>query len=232
MNKKIVAISTARAGSKSVKNKNLLTVKGKSLFLHPIEKASKSRYISKIFCTTNDPEILKLKNQKVFELIQRPEHLCTDKSSHHDVIKHAILYIEKLENTEIDYVVILLGNSLGASGKEIDEAIDLLGENDSVVSVNEMNMFNPLRAWKIVDETCETFINDKSIEGPNDKNALGNVYFFNGNFWVIKKDAVFSKDGSSPFPWLGQKIKPYIQAKVDMEVDALWQAEFIQNRRS
>ena len=55
----IVALMMGRAGSKGLKNKNLIKIKGKRLFEYPLIAATKSKLISKIFISTDCPVIKK-----------------------------------------------------------------------------------------------------------------------------------------------------------------------------
>tara|TARA_Y100000592_G_scaffold71459_1_gene111238 strand:+ start:20015 stop:20740 length:726 start_codon:yes stop_codon:yes gene_type:complete len=232
----VCALSTARAGSKSVLDKNILDANGSPLFSHPIRKANQSRYISAVFCSTNHSQILDQGKRYNYTPIKRPQELCRDNSSHHEAIKHGVIEIEKVMG-RLDIIVVLLGNTLGAEAVDLDSAIESLGKNDSVVSVNEMNMFNPSRSWVVRDGLCSTLFSPEaqslsSGKGlPNDKNYLGNIYFFNGNFWIIKRECVFQK-GNNPFPWLGKSIKPYIQKEVFMEIDAPWQKDYLLSQLS
>lgn len=226
----VIALSTARKGSKSVHNKNILPVNGTPLFLHPIKKALGSKKISSVYCSTNDNKIIDLAEYHDYHIVRRPDEICTDKSRHEDAIIHAINQIENETGKRIDIVVLLLGNTLGADAIDIDNAIDLIDGYDSVVSVNRMNMFNPSRAWKIEEGMCKTIISQDDLRNttlPNDKNSLGDVYFFNGNFQVLRRDVVISGEGNLPYRWLGRSIRPYIQDDVYMEVDAKWQLDYI-----
>ncbi len=128
----VIALSTARKGSKSVHNKNILPVNGTPLFLHPIKKALKSKKISSVYCSTNDSKIIDLSEYYDYDIIKRPDELCTDKSKHEDAIVHAINDIECKTGKKLDIVVLLLGNTLGADAIDIDSAIDMIDGYDSV----------------------------------------------------------------------------------------------------
>lgn len=87
----------------------------------------------------------------------------------------------------------------------------------------------------MVEEKLETFISQDDMNSIsakvsiNDKNSSGDVYFFNGSFMVFKKSCLYKKDGSKPFTWLGKNISYFIQ-DTEMEVDAIWQLEYLMNR--
>ena len=228
----VYALQTARKGSKSVINKNIMDINGKPLYRHPVDKVLNSKIIKEVFISTDIELIIENKEKINYKVIKRPKHLCEDNSSHHDTMIHGLKEIEKEKKENVDFLVVLLGNSLGSTGEEIDKAIEFLKNNDwydSIQSVSEFNMFNPLRSFKIENNQLHTCIDQKEIkktsilENINDKKSAGNVYFANGSFFICKRDVLLSKKGLLPYPWLGNKIKPWVQ-KTNMEIDAYWQS--------
>tara|TARA_Y100000589_G_scaffold56171_1_gene46535 strand:+ start:1697 stop:2416 length:720 start_codon:yes stop_codon:yes gene_type:complete len=233
---KTIALSTARKGSKSVPNKNVMMVDGHPLFAHNIMASNSCSAIQKTFCSTDDEKIKNLSSKYSFDIIDRPEKLSGDDSSHLETIRHGILEIER-QMGRIDVCVILLGNSAGTTSEDLENSIDMLEGYDSVVSVSKFNMFNPTRAWEINDkDELKTILSQEDLHKKtsgklsNDKNSIGDVYFFNGNFQVIKRDIIFKDDNDLPFPWLGKKIRPAIQ-DVFMELDAKWQIPLVKNEK-
>jgi CMP-N-acetylneuraminic acid synthetase len=226
---KVVALQTARAGSKSIPKKNLLEIDGHPLFAHSINAATSSNIIQHVYCSTDDTTIMDFSKQYNFNVIKRPPELCLDDCSHLEAIRHGVNEIEK-DLGKQDVVVLLLGNVIGIDSAALDEAIEMLGDNDSVVSVSEMNMYNPFRAHKIVNGLLETWIPQDLIRSDtkvNDKNSAGNIYYCNGNFWVMRRNALFDDENNLPFEWLGKKIVPYIQ-NVFQELDAPWQLNYVE----
>lgn len=230
---KIVALQTARAGSKSVPNKNITLINGLPLYEHNVQCALKSKYIEKTFISTDCKFILNNKIDNI-ELIKRPADLSTDSASHHDVMRHGLRFIEENNNTKIKYLVLLLGNSIIKDYKKIDEGIEILNkypEYDSVVTVSEFNMFNPYRAFNIKNNSLQNFMNNfenYANDRSNDKNAFGNFYYLNGEFQIMRREAVLS-DGAPPFKWMGNKIYPMILEN-NMEVDSEWQLKFLRSK--
>ena len=225
---KIAALQTARAGSKSVPKKNLLDVGGHPLFSHSIMSANE--VLEYVYCTTDDKEIMKLSKKYNFNVIKRPDHLCSDNCSHLEVMRHGVIEIEK-DIGKLDVVVILVGNVVGADSSSLKKAIHMLGDADSVAAVSEYSMFNPYRANIINNGFLETVIPQNEIPQDNftsDKKAFGEIYFCNSNFFVIKRDIVFRNDNNLPYPFLGKKIKPFIQ-EVNLELDAAWQIDFVKS---
>ncbi|WP_016953996.1 cytidylyltransferase domain-containing protein [Catenovulum agarivorans] len=231
-----LAIMTARGGSKSVKNKNTMKFHGKPLYAYNLEAALKCEKIDKVAVTTDIGEILEHDGSQYLP-IPRPNELCGDNASHHETMVHALNFCEKKLSKTFDTVIVLLGNSVGACEKSLAEAIDILEQSeylDSVISVSEFNMFNPFRAYKIsADDRLDTIVPQDFIKSSllhknsNDKKSAGDVYFFNGAFWVIRRSALLSNEGLLPFPWLGKNIHAYKQ-DVFMEVDAPWQIKCVE----
>jgi CMP-N,N'-diacetyllegionaminic acid synthase len=228
---KAIALQTARNGSQGVKKKNVMPLGGKPLFLHNLIHLSKSKYVGSVYFSTDIPEAGKYSEQHGFKIIDRPEELCSSTCSHYDVMLHGANEILKEEDFE--YIVITLGNSIGALPEDIDHSIEFLDENesyDSCQSVAEHNWHTPMRACTIDDDTIVPFIAKGSVKNSNDRAVLGDTYFFNGSFFVIRKKSFFDNTGF-PFPWTGRRIKPIIQEQRYMELDSEWQKAVFKGSR-
>lgn len=235
----IAVLQTARAGSQSVIKKNTLVINNKPLFLHNIIHVKKSKYNLPIFLSTDIKGLENYSKQYNFKLIDRPDHLAGNDASHHEVITHGIIEIENFLRCKLDYIVVLLGNTIAAWHSDIDRAIDIISDNgrdvDSVVTVGKYNMFNPMRSMTKDSSGClerliqhEDFSNSNKVVNTSDKDILGDVYYMNGSIMVMKRSAVFSKSNKLPFPWLGDKVVPIEQDPICMELDAQWQTSIIQ----
>lgn len=229
------ALQTARKNSKSVKDKNILKHRGKPFYMHNIDYAKKCKQIDDIYVTTDSDFIIEHAAVSGYKVIERPEYLSGDNSSHQETIMHGISNIESEHGKKLDIVVILLGNNVGAFTEDLDTAINTLIEKpefDSVISVSEYNMFNPFRAYEIKDGLLDTVVeqdfiqNKRNNHNVNDKKSAGDIYFFNGSFWVCRRNIIEQNDGLLPFPWLGRRIYPLIQKDI-MEVDAPWQLKCV-----
>ena len=222
---------TARAGSKSVKNKNTMELGGKPLYLYNLMAAIDSKLINSVYVTTDIEEIIENKNKLEYSPISRPNSLAGDNASHYETIKHALLHAESIEGMQCDNILVMLGNSFGADGGLLDDAIGFLNSNsgyDSIMTVSNFNMFNPFRSYSIDDGKLRTTIDQDLIvenakhQNVNDKKSAGDVFFFNGCFWLIRREVFMECDGLLPFPWMGKNIYPWTQ-DVYMEIDAPWQ---------
>lgn len=228
---KIAALQTARAGSKSVIGKNIMQIRGKPCYQHNLEFCKQLPEICHISISTDDEYIIK--NNMGCHVIERTPQLSSDTASHKDVIIDGLLKIEEHIGHKVDALFVLLGNNTAAYPEDMRKAIELLSEDvsaTSVMSVSKFNMFNPYRAFNIKQQRVINFQSFSLQQADsNDKNALGDFYFFNGSFWLIRREALFSEKQQEPFKWLGDNIIPLIQKEGIMEIDAPWQIVNQQN---
>ena len=90
---KVYAFVFARAGSKRLKNKNLLDLAGKPLVQHSIDFALGSDFIDRVFVSSDSKEILNLAEKLNAEPIHRPPELATDESPEIESWKHAVDFV-------------------------------------------------------------------------------------------------------------------------------------------
>ena len=143
---KTFAIITARSGSKSIKNKNLINVLMK-LNEYPINIAKKTKSISEIFVDTDGEDIAKVAKKNNCKVLMRPRNLRGDSISHTEVIRNSINTIED-NFQKFDIAVVMLGNALMFDNKFIEKAIKFLKQKktyDSVMSVWEAGDDHPFK---------------------------------------------------------------------------------------
>ena len=233
----IAILQTARAGSRSVTNKNTLIFNGIPLFLHNILNVKLSKHKIPVYLSTDIKNLDELSIEHDFSIIERPKHLAGSNSSHHDAMIHGIKVIEKIQNKQLDILIVILGNTISAWPEDIDSAIEILKENrdvDSTITVGKYNMFNPLRSLSISEDGLidrvvkrEVLFSNIINENVNDKEVIGDVYYLNGSIMAMRRSAVMSSSEKLPFPWLGSKTMPIIQKSICMEIDDQWQANII-----
>ena len=94
--KGVYAIIPARGGSKRIKKKNIKLFNGKPMIFWIIKKILFSKLFDKIIVSTEDKEIKKVSyNCGADIVINRPPNLSDDRTITHDVIKHAIKWLEE-----------------------------------------------------------------------------------------------------------------------------------------
>ena len=100
---KPVCIIPARAGSKSVSNKNIRHIAGKPLLYYTIKSALESKIFSHVIVSTEDKKIALIGKKYGAEvLFMRPRNLATDKTPQEQVLLHAV---KKLNSLGIDFEI-------------------------------------------------------------------------------------------------------------------------------
>jgi N-acylneuraminate cytidylyltransferase len=117
--KKILAVITARGGSKGLPRKNILEVSDKPLIVWTIEEAKKSKYIDRLILSSEDAEIIKVAKKWGCDVpFVRPTELAQDDTPGIDPILHAIKMLPGF-----DYVVLLQPTSPLRKINDIDGCI-------------------------------------------------------------------------------------------------------------
>lgn len=210
-----VAIITARAGSKSIVNKNVHKVAGRPLVSYPIQAALDAGLIERIYVSTDGEAIARVARHMGCEIIWRPEELCGDHVNHGDVIKHAVEFADRKEK-DFQNVVLLLGNTVMIDGELIDKALGILHDRpdlDSVMTVWETADDHPLRALEIVDGLLRPF-GDPNRQVSTERQSYPKAYYYDQGIWVFRKQCVQRRDGPNPWWWMGKRCLPIVRAWV------------------
>lgn len=139
--KKIVAIITARGGSKRLKDKNILDFGGRPLIAWSIAAAKESSCIDAVLVSTDSKAIAKVSQQYGAPVpFLRPAALAQDTSTSLDVIRHAMDWIKKHQRKRYDYILLIQPTSPLRTAQHIDQGIEYYFEHkrteaDTLVSV-------------------------------------------------------------------------------------------------
>ena len=228
----IPALLIGREGSKGFPGKNTVNVLGRKLAAYPILHAKYSKYVDKIYLSTDDSNLLELAKDYNVECIRRPDYLCTSEALGEDAFKHGYDVIKKLNNNQnIEYIVLLFCNAVTFLAKHIDEGIEILKKNrilDSAVTVSKYNWYSPVRARKIDSDgnlkpfiPFENYIDDQKIDC--DRNSQGDVYFADVCVSVVRTHCLEDLNyGILPQRWMGKTIHPIIN-RAGLDIDEEWQ---------
>lgn len=123
---KIVAIIPARAGSTSIKNKNLIKIKNKPLISFPIIAAKKSKLINRVIVSTDSIRIKKVALKYGAEVpFLRPKKISGFLSKDIEYLKHCIKWLKK-EKYFPDLIILLRPTTPFREIRVIDDAIKLI----------------------------------------------------------------------------------------------------------
>ena len=235
----IVALMMGRAGSRGLKNKNLLKINGRKLCEYPLIAATKSQYTKNIYVTTDCPKIKKISQKDQATIIERPKILCNSSALGESVYEHGYFEIKKdlkKKSKKIELIVLLMANSATVTWKMIDKGIKFLRRNksfDSAVSTSVYNMWSPLRARKLDKKgALKPFVPFKVFGNPKtlncDRDSQGDVYYADMSVSIVRPKCLENlKSGLLPQKWMGKKIAP-IKSDAGFDVDYEWQIPQLQ----
>lgn len=217
--KTILAIIPARGGSKGLPGKNIKPLCGKPLIAWSIEQAKSSKYIDEIFVSTDSQEIADVAIDYGIQVpFLRPKELASDTSPSSEFVLHTINYYRKI-GLEFDYIILLEPTSPLRKKDDIDNAIQLLDNNEGsigVVSLGEVHTEHP-NITKYVDDKGKILPYVDSDKNITHRQNLSKVYFPYGVVYLVrreyfeKKNIFYSRD-STPY---------YIERWQNYEVDDL-----------
>ncbi|MDP8297924.1 MAG: acylneuraminate cytidylyltransferase family protein [Candidatus Orphnella occulta] len=218
--KKVVALITARGGSKALPLKNIKSFSGKPLIYWTIKAAKMSKCANDIYVSTDNLKIAAIsKKYGAKAPFLRPKKISTDKSSSMDAVLHFLEYLKKNENYLPDIFILLQPTSPLRTSKDIDKAFSTFSSNkktDAVVSITEM----PVHPYKAKAVSKGSFIKDfmlidKKFHRRQDRPV---AYSDNGAIYIYKTEAFLKERTFFPKNTLG-----YIMPKErSVDIDTPW----------
>ena len=223
MKLRVIAIIPARAGSKSIKDKNIRILNGKPLIAWSIQTCLRSKFINRVVVSTDSKKYAKIaKKYGADEVIIRPKTISKDKSTDYEAILHTI---NNLKYSSYDLIAHIRPTTPQRNLYDIDRAIKIfaISKYNSLRSVHEMsetayksfeiyrkNQIKPLTNLKI------------SLDDLNKpRQAFENTYVANGVIDLYRKDFILKNK-----KLFGRKVMAYITKHTD-EVDSLEQFKYI-----
>ena len=189
---RIVAVITARGGSKGLPGKNLRPMLGKPLVGWTIEQAlACGGAFDAIIVTTDDPAIAAAAQRFGAEVpFLRPPHLATDEASSIDVVLHALNSLSGA-GRPFDIVVLLEPTSPLREPSDIVGGLELLvgaPDIDSVVSVARAESLHPAFLYRIE----AGLLRPHTGQQPTGlrRQDLAPLYFLDGSLYVSRVPAL------------------------------------------
>lgn len=174
-----IAIIPARAGSKSIPNKNLQKLHGKSLVKIALQSALDSQLFQKIIISTDIPILFEeIEETPWVCLHRRPEVLCGDDALQQDVVMDVL---ETFKISDRTYFWLLQPTSPYRIKKDFEMIEEMLGEGAmSIISVKDVGAHHPDRTYTIKRNELWPLAHTDF----RNKQELPRVYIRNGAFYV------------------------------------------------
>lgn len=133
-----IAIIPARAGSKGLKDKNIIDLCGKPLMAYSIEAAIQSELFDRVIVSTDSVKYAGIAKMYGAEVMMRSSELSNDNATTYMVLEDIL---NRRLTTHIDYFVLLQPTSPLRTAKHIKEAVEKfdlnIGKFDFLVSMKE-----------------------------------------------------------------------------------------------
>lgn len=181
---KILALITARGGSKRLPGKNLRELGGKPLVVWSIEVAKGIPVICDILVSTDDPAIAAASTKAgAYVPWLRPSELATDTASSVDAALHALGWYET-EKGAVDGLLLLQPTSPFRTRKRMLDGIELFSQNkhQSVLGVSPAHS-HPMWTLKKEGEYLVPFMQEHGF-GTRSQD-LPEALVVNGSFYLI-----------------------------------------------
>lgn len=232
----IASLLIGREGSIGFPGKNTYPVLGRPLMVYPLLAAKNAKTVDKVYISTDSSKIKEIGLLYGAEIIDRPAELCTPEALGEDAFVHGYKVISDSSKEKIELVILLFCNTATILSETIDEGVAILRENldyDSAVTVSRYNMWSPLRARKIGDDSLlhpfvpfEVFGDPKTLSC--DRDSQGDVWFADMGVSIVRPKCLDNiKDGLLPQRWMGQKIYPLKQWG-GCDIDSEWQVPLVE----
>lgn len=194
MTNTVLAVITARGGSKGIPGKNIADLAGKPLIAWTIEAATGAASVSRVIVSTDDAEIAAVSQRWGAEVpFLRPAQLAADTSPHLPVLLHTLAWVDEHDPRRYDYILLLQPTSPLRTTDDIESAVELALERhaDSVVSVCPAHP-HPFLCRRITDDgRLEEFA--PQPEGYLARQTLPLAYALNGAIYLVHRDVLTTR---------------------------------------
>lgn len=219
MQPRVIAVVTARGGSKGIPGKNIAPVGGKPLIAWTVEAALSSSTLSRVLVSTDSAEIARVAAEFGAEVpFLRPAELATDEAPHIAVLEHVVQWLERESQSPPDYLMTLQPTSPLRTSLDIDQAVGVARAHDAIAVVSVCETGHHPYLAKAINErgTLRDFI-QKEVESLR-RQDLPPVYALNGAIYLnrtesIRKDRTLMPEGTYAY------IMP---PERSLDIDAPW----------
>jgi CMP-N-acetylneuraminic acid synthetase len=189
---RVVAVITARGGSKGVPGKNLRELCGKPLIAYTIESALEAKRLARVIVSTDDDAIAEMSQRLGADVpFMRPASLAEDRSPTLPVLQHAVRWLTE-HDEPADAICLLQPTCPLRRPGLIDECIEKLETTgaDSVVTMSPLPLeFHPY--WTYLPSDDGTF---RLLTGERDpiprRQDLPPAYHRDGSVYLTRSDVL------------------------------------------
>ncbi len=218
---RVLGLVPARGGSKGIPGKNARLLAGRPLLAYTAEAASRSRLLSRVLLTTEDPELAEIGRACGLEVaFTRPAELARDETPMLPVVQHALRWLEA-RGDSVDAVCLLQPTHPLRRAEDIDACIELCDRRgaDAVVTVVAVPAeFNPHWVYFQSDSGALTL----ATGGPAPiarRQDLPPAFSREGSVYVTRRDVVLEQGSLYGRVLLGVPVDRARSVNLDTQED-------------
>jgi CMP-N-acetylneuraminic acid synthetase len=223
--KKIIVIVPARGGSKGVPLKNLQPIAGVPLVALAGHIVSKIEIIDRAVVSTDHAEIARIAEEAGLDApFVRPPELSGDRISDLDVLTHALLEVEKIDQKQYDIIVMLQPTSPLRKPENVINTIEKLVNDDldSVWTVSETeSKCHPLKQLQVIDGKLSYY--DIAGSGIIARQQLSTLYHRNGVAYAMTRECLIKQKNI-----MGLHAGAVVIDGIMISVDNLWDFKLVE----
>lgn len=219
--KSVLALITARGGSKGIPGKNIKLLGGKPLISWTIEAAKACPHIDRLILSSDDTDIIETAIAAGCEApFRRPKELAADHTPSMDVIMHALAQLD----IRYDYLLLLQPTSPFRTTAHIQQIIEQAIETESEMMVSVKKISNhPAFMFELKEGYLHSFFPQKQQVRRQD---MPTAYQHNGALYFAKTEYLEHEQS-----FLTPKVRPFTMsgiANLDLDEPEDWlYAEYI-----
>ncbi len=221
---RVLAVITARGGSKGLPRKNVREVGGKPLIAWTIEAAlGAGEALHRTVVSTDDEEIAAVCAQWGGDApFRRPAALAGDQAGTVPTLQHAVRWVEADEGAPVDWVLTLQPTSPLRTADDIVAAVALAADRscDSVIAVTPVHDSHPMVLREVREGRLHPHAGH-SLEGVRRQDCEPPVFRNNGALYLTRREVLMDQGRIHGQVALAHVMPEERSVDVDTELDLL-----------
>lgn len=226
---RLVAIVTARGGSKGLPGKNLAPLGGLPLVAHSLRAGLDCPAVSRVVLTTDDPAIAAVGREWGVTVVDRPAALATDSARSQDAVRHA-LDVLAAAGEDFDLLALLQPTSPLRSAAHLSACVAAFQASDAACAISVSEETHPPHKAFTLDRDgwLAPLFGVEALSAA--RQTLPRTYRQNGAIYLIGCEAFRAADSFFIPPALPFLMSPEDSVDIDAALDMEW-ARFLLARR-
>jgi len=188
--KTVLIVVPARGGSKGVKLKNIHPLGGRPLLAYTGDLVKKLDFVDSAVVSTDHPEIAAAAEKCGLSVpFMRPEDISGDRIGDYDVLKHALIEMEKIDRCLYEVIVMLQPTCPLRKPEHVAATVSKLVREDwdSVWTVSPTDLkFHPLKALSVAENGAMELYDPRG-SAIIARQQLQPVYHRNGASYAVRR---------------------------------------------